>query len=94
MVVSKDFLREVFEILLERAADGSQTVKIDGDYFWSVPPGVQADMHTGPPELTVGQYSECVDNLEAVVRDPESAVGYGLVWLADVLRAVGAHEVG
>ena len=93
MVVSKDFLREVFEILLGRAASGSEVVDLGEDYFWSIPPTRQGDVNADP-ELTVGQYSECLEHLESVVENPENAIGYALVWLADVLRAVGAQEVG
>ncbi|QTF73197.1 hypothetical protein [Arthrobacter woluwensis] len=93
MVVSKDFLREVFEVLLERAANGSEVVDLGEDYFWSIPPTSQTDVNADP-DLTVGQYSECLEHLESVVEDPENAIGYSLVWLADVLRAVGAQEVG
>ncbi|SEC45045.1 hypothetical protein SAMN04489745_2901 [Arthrobacter woluwensis] len=91
--IDKSLLNEAFQILIEHVSDGSQSVDIDGDYFWSVPPSVQEDMNSDP-ELTVGQYSECLEHLESVVEDPENAVGYALVWLADVLRAVGAREAG
>lgn len=94
MTVSKDLLREAFELLLERAANGDDVVDLGVDYYWSIPPSAQGDVLTGPPELTVGQYSESIENLTSVVNDPENAVGYGLVWLADVLRAIGAREVG
>ncbi|WFR84359.1 hypothetical protein [Arthrobacter sp. Y-9] len=94
MTVTKDLLREAFEILLERAANGDDVVDLGVDYYWSIPPRLQGDVLAGPPELTVGQYSECTENLSSLVNDPENAVGYGLVWLADVLRAIGAREVG
>ena len=42
--------------------------------------------------MGIGQVSESLEDLESIVADPELAISYGLVWLADVMRAVG-HSV-
>jgi hypothetical protein len=46
-----------------------------------------------PNPLTIGQLSESFENIESIASDPEAAISFGLVWLADVLRAVGHQEV-
>ena len=45
-------------------------------------------------EFTIGQVSESWENLRGMLEDRSKALGYGLVWLADVLRAIGDEEVG
>jgi hypothetical protein len=86
-------LRRAFELLLQHVetVHGPQ-VTLDADYFWSIPREHIYDVLTTPSDLTVGQLSESLANLEAMLDDPEGAISYGLVWLADVTKAIG-HAV-
>lgn len=88
-----DQLRAALATLLDHVdAVNGPVVRLDRDYFWSVPPDAAYDVYSQPEALTIGQLSESIDNLELMVRDPESALSFGLVWLGGVLRAVG-HTV-
>lgn len=66
---------------------------LDHDYYWSVPSTQEHNVYEMPTDLTVGQITECLEWLGAVVREPESALAYHLVYLGDVLRAVGQAVV-
>lgn len=59
------------------------------DYFWSIPSDELHDVTRPPDNLTIGQVSESLANLARLLSEPDTAVSYGLVWLADVLRTVG-----
>ncbi|MFD4669895.1 hypothetical protein ACFWNN_09180 [Lentzea sp. NPDC058450] len=87
--VPVDRLKGVFDLLLERIRAGEQVVRIDEEAFWSVPRDQAYEMNSEPSELTIGMLSESWAHLERMLSDPDSAVGYGFVWLADVLRALG-----
>ncbi|MET9060096.1 hypothetical protein ABZX99_20015 [Streptomyces antibioticus] len=85
-----DRLRHVFELALqhiEASADG--TVALERDYFWSVPGDELYDVSNEPRTITIGQLSESWQHLEDLLADPDRVVGHHLVWLADVLRAIG-----
>ena len=45
-------------------------------------------------DLTVGQLTECLENLDAVIAAPATATSYGLIWPADLVRAVGPSGDG
>ncbi|WP_327681482.1 hypothetical protein [Kitasatospora sp. NBC_00458] len=77
--------------LAERLPDDGITVR--DDYYWSVPPAKAADVHADPPELTIGQVTEAWAHLEKMAKGETPAVGYGFVWLGDVLRAIGAEAL-
>ncbi|WP_405006548.1 hypothetical protein OHV13_22785 [Kitasatospora purpeofusca] len=87
-------LRRVLDVLVRQveaqATEGRVAV---ADPYWSVPPAEAADIHAGPPELTLGMVSESWEHLERMVEDESRTVGYGFVWLGDVLRAIGAEVV-
>ncbi|MFD0153005.1 hypothetical protein ACWGQ4_24525 [Streptomyces sp. NPDC055721] len=85
-----DQLRHVFELALQHieASAGSQ-VALEHDYFWSVPGDELYDVPNEPRTITIGQLSESWQHLEDLLIDPDRAVGHHLVWLADVLRAIG-----
>jgi hypothetical protein len=88
-------MRAALETLLAHVERIAGTrIEVDHDYFWSVPPDELYDMGAPPSELTIGQLSECLDNLRGIAEDPEKAVAYGLVWAAEVLRAVGLAVPG
>lgn len=57
--------------------------------FWSVPSDQVYDVCAEPRDLTIGVVSESWAHLDGMVSDPDRVNGYGLVWLAEVLRAVG-----
>ncbi|MEV7323901.1 hypothetical protein [Streptomyces sp. NPDC093970] len=85
-----DQLRHAFELALQHieASTGSTAV-LERDYFWSVPGDEFYDVPNEPRTITIGQLSESWQHLEDLLADPDRAVGHHLVWLADVLRAIG-----
>ncbi|MGW6919435.1 hypothetical protein ACWGB8_37315 [Kitasatospora sp. NPDC054939] len=91
LTISLAELRQAVDVLLRRveAAAGGDVVALGAEYFWAVPPDEQYDVATPPGELTIGQLSESWQHLRDLVAEPDRAVGYHLVWLADVLRAIG-----
>nr|BFD94189.1 hypothetical protein KitaXyl93_55490 [Kitasatospora sp. Xyl93] len=93
--ISLERLRAALDVLVRHVAARvpAGEVAIEQDAFWSVPVASMADVYSAPPELTIGMVSESWSQVEAMIDDEEKAVGYGLVWLADVLRAIGAKVV-
>ncbi|MCK2029465.1 hypothetical protein KZC54_06945 [Microbacterium sp. KSW4-6] len=69
------------------------TVRVGEDYFWSIPADQLYDVTAAPSGLTIGQLSESFDNIRELDTSPDRAISYGLVWLSDLLRAIGQSEV-
>ncbi|MBD0672192.1 hypothetical protein [Streptomyces sp. CBMA156] len=89
--VPLDELRRAFDVLI-RHVEGTTAggaVPLDKDYFWSIPSDEQYDVLKAPGELTIGQLTESWQHLQDLLADEDRALGYHLVWLADVLRAIG-----
>lgn len=86
-------LRRLADVLLCHAETvAGDSIVLDADYFWSVPPGELYDVYSEPQELTIGQLSESWQHLRDLLMDQDGAVAYHLVWLADILRALG-HQI-
>ena len=87
-------LKQAAKVLLEHVeAIEGEFVSVDKDYYWAIAPEQLYDVLHEPSDLTVGQLTECLDNLNSIVADPSTATSYGLVWLADLARAVGQSVV-
>lgn len=86
--IAAEDLKRAFDLLVDRVAEGG-VVRIENEAFWSVPAPAAYDVYREPSDLTIGMVSESWENVAAIVRDPDRAVDYGLVWLAEVLRAAG-----
>ncbi|MFG3545664.1 hypothetical protein [Streptomyces clavifer] len=85
-----DQLRTAFELALQHIeASAGSAVALEHDYFWSVPGDELYEVLNEPRTITIGQLSESWQHLEDLLADPNRAVGHHLVWLADVLRAIG-----
>ncbi|MFI5828702.1 hypothetical protein ACIA6C_15880 [Streptomyces sp. NPDC051578] len=85
-----DQLRTAFELALQHIeASAGSAVALEHDYFWSVPGDELYNVPNEPKSITIGQLSESWQHLEDLLADPNRAVGHHLVWLADVLRAIG-----
>ncbi|WP_157555319.1 hypothetical protein [Nocardia crassostreae] len=84
-------LRRSLEWLMDyvEAATAGDTVHLDQDYFWSVPPDELYDVDRAPVNLTIGQLSWSWQHVRDLLADPDRAVGHHLIWLSEVLRAVG-----
>jgi hypothetical protein len=88
--IDVDLLERASALLIRHLKEqAGAEVLLDHDYYWSVPATQVYDVYQAPKDLTIGQITECMEWLGAVVEDPERALVYHLVWLADVLRAVG-----
>ncbi|MFJ4253529.1 hypothetical protein [Microbacterium sp. NPDC090003] len=91
--VSVATLRAAASVLLAHLEqlEGGE-VALREDYFWSIPDEAVYDVRSKPDTLTIGQLSESLANVDSIIAEPGSAVSYGLVWLGDILRAIG-HQV-
>ncbi|MFV6026719.1 hypothetical protein [Streptomyces sp. NPDC056264] len=85
-----DQLRRAFDVALRHIeASAGPTVTLKEDFFWSVPVDELYDVASEPQDLTIGQLSESWQHLEDLLARQDQAVGHHLVWLADVIRAIG-----
>jgi hypothetical protein len=83
-------LRKACNVLLDHLeTQVNDEAQLKVDYFWSVSPENIFDVSSSP-ELTIGQLSESWGNLARERQgDGSMSVAYGLVWLSEVLLALG-----
>ncbi|MFF0344348.1 hypothetical protein [Kribbella sp. NPDC004875] len=87
-------LESVAQVLLAHARElEGEVVSVDKDYYWAIPTEQLYDVIHEPSDLTIGQLSECLERIDAIASDPASVTSYGLVWLAELMRAVGLTVV-
>ncbi|MDT0453632.1 hypothetical protein [Streptomyces hesseae] len=88
-------LRNVFDAVIRHMeASAGHTVALRNEYFWSVPGDGLYDVLNEPKVLTIGQLSESWQHLEDLLVHQDGALGYHLVWLADIIRAIGQDATG
>jgi hypothetical protein len=69
-------------------------VRGNADDDWTLDPADVLDLSRSPRDPGMGQLGDCVDGIRAVVDDPARATTYHLVWLGDLLRAIGVGAEG
>ncbi|WP_328489991.1 hypothetical protein [Streptomyces zaomyceticus] len=85
-----DQLRRALDVALRHIeASAGPTVTLREDLFWSVSADELYSVDSEPLALTIGQLSESWQHVEDLLARQDRAVGYHLVWLADVMRAIG-----
>jgi hypothetical protein len=90
IVVSVAFLRHAAEVLLNHVEEvAGAEVSLEADYFWAIPAPSRYDVTSEPTSLTIGQLTESLEFLQHAADNPDARVARSLVWLADLLRAVG-----
>ncbi|WP_186382365.1 hypothetical protein [Amycolatopsis rhizosphaerae] len=82
---------KLFEHVREVHGD---TVEVDADYFWSIPPDALYNVYEEPEKLTIGQLSESEQHIRQLLEGQRPPLAYYLVWLSDLLRAVGYTVAG
>lgn len=87
-------LRRAAEVLLDHLQEvEGDVVEIPDRMFWAVPAEARYDVYEQPTELTIGQLSESLSRLASIVESDEDVLSFGLVWLADIARAIGEQTV-
>jgi hypothetical protein len=87
-------LRRASEPLLDHLETvGGDSILLNEDYYRAIAPDQVHDVYVEPSAFTVGLLSECLEHLEQIVEDPSRSISFGLVWLADLLRAAGQTVV-
>lgn len=87
-------LREASELLLTHLETmRGPVVDLETDFFWEIPAHQRNDVYTKPTDFTVGQLTESFENVSGIVAGSSPAISYGLVWLAEILRAIGESVV-
>ncbi|CAA9340928.1 MAG: hypothetical protein AVDCRST_MAG68-3041 [uncultured Gemmatimonadetes bacterium] len=95
MHVSVAELRESCELLLTHLEQsGSASVELTSDLYWNVPQDQRYQAYEEPKSLDMGQLSQDWAEVQAIVRGEKEPLGYALVWLSSILRAVGEKTVG
>jgi len=90
MKIEMQKLRDAFKVLTDHVeASGIVAVEIPWDYYWDMRPDVLYDPYKDPTGFEMGQLSEDWEKLCEIASGSEPPVGYGLVWLASILRAAG-----
>jgi hypothetical protein len=93
-ITTDELRRATLAVLAHLERTGRGTIELDADYYWSIAPEQRYDVYTRPDDLSIGRLSDDWAEVAAIARGDEDAVGYALVWLASVLRAVGERTVG
>lgn len=94
MTITREQLREVFEILmhhLERC--GVTEIEVDWDYYWDIPVEELYNPYSKPQELDLGQLSDDWQKLVDLVEGTSPPVGYAFTWFSAILRAIGEKRV-
>lgn len=87
-------LRRVTEKHLRHLEErGVTAVDLEQDFYWSIPSEQLYNTDEEPSGLEVGQLVDDVEELRRVDRGEKEPIGYGLVWLSAVLRAVGEKVI-
>ena len=95
MQIPVALVREAAELVLARLDEvAGAEVSVPDDYYWAIGRDELFDVNQEPSDLTIGQLTECLDNLKALVDEPDRATTYSQVWVSDLLRAIGRAWAG
>lgn len=72
---------------LERAS--GDELSLDCDYYWDIRTEERYRLDEPQDNFVVGQISELISHVGTLVEHPERATRLHLVWLGDLLKAIG-----
>jgi hypothetical protein len=95
MEISIADLRSACNLLLSHVEqNGCGTIRLINDFYWNVSQEQRYQPYVEPNALDLGQLSDDWAELKAILEGQKEPVGYALVWLSSVLRAIGEQSVG
>ncbi len=92
--IELDELTRALELILQHVK-ASQTgpVEIAEDYYWEIDQAQLYDPTNDPSSFSIGQLSDDWTRIEQLLKGEAQPIGYALVWLGNILRAVGQKNV-
>lgn len=94
MQVKTSELRRACDLIFAHLdQSGHAEVDISKDFYWNVPEDAKYDRYETPSDLDVGQLTEDWDRIQGILGGATPPIGYALVWLGSILRAVGEEVV-
>jgi hypothetical protein len=92
--VSTADLRRATTLLLDYLdQNGHCTIRVDHDYYSEILDADRFNLGAQPNELGVGSLCEDIEDLRRILARETEPLGYGLVWLAAILDAIGRQVV-
>jgi hypothetical protein len=88
-------VRRICELLLTHLEQsGRGSIDLTNDFYWNIPQEQLYRPYEEPDVTDVGQLSDDWAELQAILRGQKEPLGYALVWLSSILRAIGEDNVG
>jgi len=92
--VDLDDVERVLTIVLQHIKQQrSAPIERSDDYYWEINEAQLYDPTKDPSDFSLGQLSEDWARLSQILAGDAPPIGYALVWLASILRAVGQKNV-
>jgi hypothetical protein len=92
--IELDDLVRALQALIQHVKEQHQgPVEISDDYYWEINQEQLYDPTKGPSDFSLGQLSDDWQRLSQILVGEAPPVGYALVWLSSILRAVGQSNV-
>lgn len=85
-------IKKVSEVLLNYLNEsGRDYLDLNNDYYWFIDKKEVYDPYNEPvsSNCTLGQLTDDWKNLKKIGDKEDEPIGYALVWLASILRAIG-----
>ena len=89
----EDLVRVLSIIVGHVETQSGRETEISQDYYWEVVAEQLYDPTKDPSSFSLGQLSDDWSMLAPILSGNTPPVGYALVWLASILRAVGSNNV-
>jgi len=64
-------------------------LSLGSDYFWSIPADELSNVYSRHAKIAIGQLSESWQHIEDMLDGESGVLPHHLIWLSDVLRAIG-----
>jgi hypothetical protein len=92
MEINLDDLHEISDRLIQNVKEkGINSINLEVDYYWNIPQHQLYNPYQRPIDLNMGQLSDNWHELRKLLQSQKEPLGYHLVWLAAILRAVGEN---
>lgn len=90
-ITTEDIMKAAKILCHHLEESGCKEVHLPQSVYWSIPKEYEYDAYVEPTKHTLGDLDEDWTELNKIIEGTNDPVGYGLVWLAQIIRAVGQN---
>lgn len=87
-----DLQKAIILLLSNFKTNIGEVIEIENDFYWDIPSKELYNPYEEPKQLTLGQLSDDINEVQRLANEPSSAISYDLKRISNIIKAMSIEN--